>query len=807
MQKNAIHTHGSLEGLENRTLLSAVYPTASEQYWLELTNRARANPLAEAARFGINLNEGLPGGTISSTPKQPLAFNPYLAGAARTHAQHNLNVDYLTHYGAGGIDLKAQFQNAGYTWVWPYKGMQNIAWVHQTADPSTGPDYFQQILFVDTVASNRGHRTTIMDGSLDEVGMGIGYGNFAGNNAQLGVMDFAYSNTHGSDVFLTGVVFTDGVNRNSFYTPGEGMGGVTITARRSDGATFSTQTWGAGGYTLRLGQGTYTITASGGGLASAVSRSNVYVGNDNVKVDFIAGQGSTTNPTQPPPPPTATQSPFSGSPIGISGTGSTRIEAENFDKGGEGIAYHDAESTNFGGRYRAEGVDIENCTEGGYNVAVTKAGEWLEYTINVATNGTYDLDFRVASNGTGGVFHAEIDGTNVTGTLAVPNTGGWMSWTDVSKNGVNLTAGTHVLRVAFDSNGATGYTGNLNHITISPAEQAPLPSNPGSLPTIGDSTTIQAEDFDAGADGVAYHDTESTNLGGKYRNTGVDIQTTGDTGGGHTVGWIRAGEWMQYTVNVAKSGTYDLDFRVASNGTGGSFHVEVDRINVTGSLSVPNTGGWDRWHTLSKSGINLSAGQHTIRVAFDTNGSLGFVGNLNWFNATLAGATSTPTTPQPGQSPFSGTPINIPATGYATIEAENFDNGGEGIAYHDNESANYGGAFRSTGVDIQNCPEGGYTISHVRAGEWLEYTVNVAQAGTYNMDFRVASLGGSMHIEVDGANVGGIALPNTGWWDKYRTITKSGVSLSAGTHVVRVAFDAASASGYAGNLNWFRIGR
>src|SRR5437762_2409230 len=68
--------------LESRRLLAASYPTNAEQYLIELVNRARANPTAEAALFGISLNEGLTAGTISATAKQPLAINPYLVTGA-----------------------------------------------------------------------------------------------------------------------------------------------------------------------------------------------------------------------------------------------------------------------------------------------------------------------------------------------------------------------------------------------------------------------------------------------------------------------------------------------------------------------------------------------------------------------------------------------------------------------------------------------------------------------------------------------------------------------------------------------------
>src|SRR4051812_36432660 len=69
--------------LEARRLLAVVYPTANEQLMVELINRARANPAVEAARLGIDLNEGLSAGTISTAAKQPLAINPNLTDGAR----------------------------------------------------------------------------------------------------------------------------------------------------------------------------------------------------------------------------------------------------------------------------------------------------------------------------------------------------------------------------------------------------------------------------------------------------------------------------------------------------------------------------------------------------------------------------------------------------------------------------------------------------------------------------------------------------------------------------------------------------
>jgi hypothetical protein len=91
------------------------------------------------------------------------------------------------------------------------------------------------------------------------------------------------------------------------------------------------------------------------------------------------------------------------------------------------------------------------------------------------------------------------------------------------------------------------------------------------------------------------------------------------------------GEWIEYTVNVAAAGTYTLDVRVASAGPGGAFRVEVDSVNKTGSLLVPNTGGWDAWQTVSKTGVSLNAGVQVVRLVMESNGATGVVADFDAF--------------------------------------------------------------------------------------------------------------------------------------------------------------------------------
>src|SRR4051812_49661338 len=98
-------------------------------------------------------------------------------------------------------------------------------------------------------------------------------------------------------------------------------------------------------------------------------------------------------------------------------------------------------------------------------------------------------------------------------------------------------------------------------------------------------------------------------------------------------------------------------------------------------------------------------------------------------------------------SPYAGSPAAIPGT----IQAANYDLGGEGAAYHDTSAGNSGGAYRSTDVDLEASSEGGFDVGWTASGEWLNYTVNAATAGSYSAQLRIASPnGGAMHLGFNG---------------------------------------------------------
>jgi hypothetical protein len=455
------------------------------------------------------------------------------------------------------------------------------------------------------------------------------------------------------------------------------------------------------------------------------------------------------------------QAAYAGSPVAVPAV----IEAENFDNGGEGVAYHDVDAGNNGGVYRTTDVDVRTASgsSNGHVVFNAYPGEWLEYSINVQTTGTYNLSASVASRLAGGTFHLEVDGVNVTGTLQAPTTGSWSTFQSVSKNGVSLTAGTHVLRLVLDTAGVEGIIADFDTLSISAGTPVSTPYTgvPVAIPGV-----IQIENFDLGGEGLAYHDLTTGNSSySSYRTSDVDMY-------GDTVLSLQTGEWLKYTVNVgATANTYAVVAQLASDSAGGTFHVEVDGVDVTGIMSIPHTGSWSSWQSAVKTGVSLTAGQRVVRIVIDSGVGFNSFKTLRIVNmGTL--------------TPFSGTASALPGT----IAAADFDNGGEQVAYHDITAGCTGYCpTRNTDVDTY-----GSVIFRAFGGEWTKYTVNVASAGTYTLmvDVGATEAGYTFHVEFDGVDVTGpLTVPNTGNWSVFQTVTKTGVSLSSGQKVMRVVID------------------
>jgi hypothetical protein len=469
-------------------------------------------------------------------------------------------------------------------------------------------------------------------------------------------------------------------------------------------------------------------------------------------------------------PLTAGATPYAGTPIAVPGV----FQAENFDAGGESVGYHDKAAGNAGGLYRpAEDVDIIDSTDGGggYVISHFETGEWLAYTINVAANSRYNIELRVASAFSNSGFHIEIDGVNVTGRVAVPNTSNWHTFQWVGRKGIPLTAGQHVLKIVADQQ----YF-NLDSVrtTVAP-DSIPYLGAPISLPG-----RFEAEHFDIGGEGVAYHDDSAGNSGGSYRpGEDVDIIASADRlGGNYVVDGFEAGEWLAYTVNVGLTGRYDIALRVASGlddygfpVEDGAFRVEIDGVNVTGTVAVPGTGEAFQW--VGKMGVGLTAGQHILTIVSEQQSF-----NLNSVRVSASAA-----------APYSGNPISVPGM----FEAAHFDRGGQNVAYFDNAPGNSGGQYRPTeDVDIAAATDGlggAYVVNHFETGEWLAYSIDVATGAQYDIELRASSTvaNSAFHVEIDGVDVTGtIVVPNTGRRDAFQWVGRKGVTLAAGSHLLKI---------------------
>jgi serralysin len=257
-----------------------VQPSASEQYMLELINRARLNPLGEANLFGIDLNAGLNANTISSDSKQPLAFNFLLIDAARSHSQWMLDTDTFSHTGVNGTTSRQRMTNAGYQFTGSWVSGENIAYKSTTATINV-TDFttdIHQNLFLSS-----GHRANILKSDFREIGLGNLTGDYGGYNALMVTQDFAKS---GSNIFLTGVTYNDFVLEDDFYTIGEGLGEITITAvRQSDNTSYSTLSLMAGGYQMALSAGTYDVSFSINNQTIGNS-TQITIGAENIKLDL-----------------------------------------------------------------------------------------------------------------------------------------------------------------------------------------------------------------------------------------------------------------------------------------------------------------------------------------------------------------------------------------------------------------------------------------------------------------------------------------------------------------------------------------
>ncbi len=250
------------------------------------------------------------------------------------------------------------------------------------------------------------------------------------------------------------------------------------------------------------------------------------------------------------------------------------------------------------GQVYSRGLGVHANSSITYNLS---GGDYQRFTSSIG------LDDEV---GTGGsvIFSVLVDGQEVFNS-------GLMTGGDVTQTVDVDVSDANTITLNVDSDGDNG----LDHASWGGARLR-LPQRPYTNVHIVPGR-IEAEEYDFGGEGIAYHEGNSNgNEGGAtFRNDEVDIEETADTDGDYNIGYILNGEWLEYTIEVQSTASYDLDIRMATDGDGKAFHIEIDGLDVTGSIEVPNTGGWQTWETITVQDVGLTAGEHEMRIVFDAD--------------------------------------------------------------------------------------------------------------------------------------------------------------------------------------------
>jgi hypothetical protein len=184
-----------------------------------------------------------------------------------------------------------------------------------------------------------------------------------------------------------------------------------------------------------------------------------------------------------------------------------------------------------------------------------------------------------------------------------------------------------------------------------------------------------------------------------------------------------------------------------------------------------------------------------------TNGQIAIDLSADIDNAALNAVTIYEYIETDGQQPVNGTPFLVDSDG-VTIDALDYDNGGQGVAYNDNTAGTVTGATNGgrAGSDVDATSSG--DVGWIDPGEWLEYTVDIGAAGQYDLDLLLANGGGAGRSATVSfyrpgesqpyATSGTIENPQTASWSSFAERSMDGIVLEAGEQIVRVTFSGGS---------------
>ncbi len=373
------------------------------------------------------------------------------------------------------------------------------------------------------------------------------------------------------------------------------------------------------------------------------------------------------------------------------------------------------------------------------------------------------------------------------------------------------------------------------------------------------------EDTRPGGKSVAWNQGWSYRADGVDIEGCRDVNTNG-----YSVGWTTAGEWMKYTINVAETAAYTLIVRYAGTNAKTILRLEVDGAAIAPDMELKSTGGWATWRSALASNVVLPEGTHVLKVLTVSGGAnLNYFSFLSpkpadgvEFKA-LSAITSADgrsirlsvnkeladggMAPEGFDVVSSGVPVAVERVGRSAASARCVEIALGSKVYLDNSvtlsyngtsvtdvGGNPLGAFSGMavanvaerrfaipgkinvedyisqhGLSFESCSDtgGGATnLGYTDPGDYIDFNVNITQAGTYTLDYRIASLYGGGRFELqlfdeagNKTTVGSYTVGATGGWQTWKT-QRSTARLPKGTYLLRIYIAQKEF-----NMNWFSL--
>jgi len=362
--------------------------------------------------------------------------------------------------------------------------------------------------------------------------------------------------------------------------------------------------------------------------------------------------------------------PFSGQGMGTWGTTNdyqqltNKYRAVNAWSDGNGIPVHHSEfgaihDCDFNSRMRIYAHNVELCVTNGFAFSAWDDGgdfgilnrgnnTWPEvkdilahyaadspnqifstFTPAPMTNEpTVVVDWNNRATGNGNIILERSVGGSSTFSQIASLASDATSFTDLDVE----TGKTYTYRMFTTRTDGTLLHGYPTRVRITATQQTPFNGNAIPIPGV-----LEMEEYDNGGEGLAYHDTEPENLPAGFRlDEGVDIGPIVD---GFILEYVANGEWVEYTVNVAQAGVYNVKAEVGSEQANGTFNIVFEQNNSNSRFTVPSTGDWKVFTEISASNqMRLEAGEQVMRLNI-TNGT---PFNIDYLTFTFDAASSIP---------------------------------------------------------------------------------------------------------------------------------------------------------------------